>query len=171
MAKAKEIQVSESLPVLKAELKKAGNRIRPRIQMLITIKKSDVLLTKYELAEAVGVNHNSVTKWRMQYIQGGLSALLTHHQGGRRKVVITPSVHKAIARRLHSSSDGFNSYRELQQWVEENYIRGIKYITLVKYVQQKFGAKLKVARKSNIQKDPEAVAAFKKNTGSASKTY
>jgi transposase len=164
MANAKNIEVKESIVELKNLIKKSSNIIRPRVQMLLEMKRSKKMLTKYELAELVGVNHNSITTWRRKYEKDGISALLQHNQGGKRREVIDATTHKAIEKRLTNPKEGFRSYKELQQWVDEHYIANIKYITLVKYVQNKFGAKLKVARKSHVNKDEQAVEAFKKTS-------
>ena len=43
-----------------------------------------------------------------------------------------------------------------------NLKKQFKYNTLMKYSIKHFGSKIKVARKSHIKKDPEAVEAFKK---------
>lgn len=161
MAKAKEIIVKESLQELKGILKNASSRIRPRIQMLIAIKKSPKTLTKYELAEEMGVNHNSITSWRRMYEKGGIAIITHHNQGGKRREVIDAPTRKAIEKRLNSPKDGFTSYKELQQWIDEHYIKGVRYITVVKYVQREFGAKLKVARKSHVGKDAKAVKGIK----------
>jgi 4-hydroxy-3-methylbut-2-en-1-yl diphosphate synthase IspG/GcpE len=64
MANAKEISVKETVAELKSLLKKSSNIIRPRVQMLLVMKQSKKMLTKYELAVSVGVNHNSITTWR-----------------------------------------------------------------------------------------------------------
>lgn len=164
MANAKNIFVKETVAELKSLLKKSSNILRPRVQMLLEMKQSTKMLTKYELSALVGVNHNSITTWRRKYEQEGLSALLQHNQGGKRKEVIDVATHKAIEKRLTNPQEGFRSYKELQQWVDEHFIANIKYITIVKYVQKKFGAKLKTARKSHINKDEQAVEAFKKTS-------
>jgi transposase len=171
MANAKEISVKETVAELKSLLKKSSNIIRPRVQMLLVMKQSKKMLTKYELAVSVGVNHNSITTWRRKYEQDGISALLQHKQGGKRKEVIDATTHKAIEKRLTNPQEGFRSYKELQQWVDEHYIANIKYITIVKYVQNKFGAKLKTVRKSHINKDEQAISAFKKTSSGTSKAY
>lgn len=90
MAKAKGIRVKETPQQLKQLLKqqsKAG--LRNRIIMLQQIQKSKTALSKNELAELAGVNHNSIQKWRRLYETGGMSALLEHKQGGKRRAVIT----------------------------------------------------------------------------------
>ena len=171
MSRAKQIHIKEKLSELKGHLKQSTGRIRPRVQMLLAIKQSEEALTKYELAEIVGVNHNSITSWRRMYEQGGISLILQHNQGGKRRQVIDARTHKAIAKRLTSPKEGFRSYKELQQWVQANYIEDIRYITILKYVQQHFGAKLKMARKSHVNKEDAAIEAFKKTAIGTSKTH
>ena len=53
-------------------------------------------------------------------------------------------------------------YVELQQWIEKEFKKEVKYNTILKYAMKNFGSKVKVARKSHVKKDNEAVAAFKK---------
>jgi transposase len=171
MAQILQIEVKESIQELRVALKKSSSRIRPRIQMLLEIKKSLIPLSKYELSEKVCANHNSITSWRKIYRTGGFDLLSKHNQGGKRKIVIDTKTHNAIQKRITSSTEGFRSYKDLQEWVDANYISGIKYITLLKYVQDKFGAKLKSTRKSHIKKDVEAVEAFKKNPSRNKKTH
>jgi transposase len=164
MAKAKNIVVKETLQELKQLLKEQHKQtMRNRIIMLQQIKQSDVPLSKNELADLVGVNHNSIQKWRKLYESKGIKGLLQQTRGGKRREVITPLAHAAIEKRLKSPSDAFISFEELRRWVDEHFIPGIKYVTLNAYVKKHFGAKLKVARKSHIQKDINAVDTFKKN--------
>ena len=105
------------------------------------------------------------------YERGGIPLILQHKQGGRRRAVIDERSHKAIEKRLTDPQTGFSSYKELQQWVDAHYIKDIKYITIVKYVQNKFGAKLKTARKSHTKKDEQAADAFKKTAVRTAKTH
>jgi transposase len=164
MAKAKNIVVKEPLHELKQLLKEQHKQtMRNRIIMLQQIKQSGVPLSKNELAILVGVNHNSIQKWRRLYESKGIKGLLEQTRGGKRREVITPLAHAAIEKRLKSPSDAFISFEELRKWVDEHFIPGIKYVTLNAYVKKHFGAKLKVARKSHIQKDINAVDTFKKN--------
>ena len=115
------------------------------------------------MADALGVNHNSVQTWRSAYRKGGCKALLKFERGGFKPSLISPSIHRAIEKRLKNPIEAFTGFKELQQWVDERYIAGINYQTINQYVKRHFGAKLKVARKSHIQKDEEAVKEFKKN--------
>jgi len=97
------------------------------------------------------------------YETRGIQGLLEQTRGGKRREIITPLAHTAIEKRLKNPLDAFVSFEELRRWVDEHYIPGIKYVTLNAYVKRHFGAKLKVARKSHVQKDPASTEAFKKN--------
>lgn len=169
MAKPLSISVKESLNELKKILKHQPSHFRPRIQMLIAIKKSGTGLGKNALAELIGVNHNSIQVWRKKYLTGGIDKLLSHLKTGFKPSVITPEVHKLIEAKLLEPLDGFTSFKELQQWVNDHYVKDIKYVTINSYVKRHFGAKLKVARKSHINKKPEEGEAFKKTSVDSSK--
>ncbi|MBI4945206.1 MAG: hypothetical protein HY840_02260 [Bacteroidetes bacterium] len=121
-----------------------------------------IILTLF-FGQALGVNHNSIQTWRTSYKKGGLSALLKFDRGGFKPSVIPPKVHRAIEKRLKNPIEAFNGFEQLRRWIDEHYIPAINYQTLNQYVKRHFGAKLKVARKSHIQKDEQAVREFKKN--------
>ena len=63
--------------------------------------------------------------------------------------------------KLNDPKNGIRGYSELLEWVKEELGKDMKYITLVKYTEFHFGSKIKVARKSHVKKDEEAVASFK----------
>lgn len=164
MSKAKDVLIKETPGELKQLLKEQSKQtMRNRISMLQQIKQSNKSLSKNDLADLVGVNHNSIQKWRRLYETKGIKGLLEQTRGGKRREVITPLAHTAIEKRLKNLLDAFISFEELRRWVDEHYIPGIKYVTLNAYVKKHFGAKLKVARKSHVQKDLNAVDTFKKN--------
>jgi transposase len=158
----KPIIVTESLVELKRLHKQSASHLKPRVQMLILSKQSKAF-GKYALSDALGVNHNSVQSWRKSYEQGGVERLLQDKRGGNRAAVIDEKTDKAIEVRLSDAKDAPRSFKELQQWVHDNYVKDINYHTLHKHVKRKYGAKLKVARKSHVNKDEQAVEAFKKN--------
>ena len=164
MAKAIEIVVKETLSDLKKLLKKQPEHLRDRVRMLIIIKQGERPMSKHTLAEAVGVNHNSIQKWRKLYQQGGIGRLQEFKRGGFKPSLIDADTHKRIEERLKSPDQAFRSYEELRQWIDENFIPGVKYHMVNKYVKRKFKARLKVARKSHVQKDQQAVEAFKKTS-------
>ena len=162
MAHPLQLKIKETLPQLKGVLRKQPQHLRHRIQMLILMKEGKAY-SKRELADALGVNHNSVQTWRTAYKKRGLSALLKFERGGFKPSVIPPKVHRAIEKRLKNPIGAFNGYEQLRRWIDEHYLPAINYQTINSYVKRHFGAKLKVARKSHINKDEQAVKEFKKN--------
>ena len=169
MANALSISVKESLKELRVILKKSAAHHSPKIRMLIEIKKSDIALSKYELANIIGVNQNSIQTWRTKYKNEGLNRLLKDGRIGFKPSIITPKAHKKIEIKLNAPEAAFTSYKQLHQWVEKHLIEGVNYNSLRHYVKRHFGAKLKVPRKSHIRKDKEAVTAFKKTSNESAK--
>jgi len=167
MAKPLEIKVKESLHELKALQRKHGELIGKRLRMLIEIKKHEQTggISKRNLSDITGINHNSIVKWRQLYKKEGIAPLLKHgRKGGFKPSVISKQEHKAIEKVLNNPTNGIRGYTELLQWVSETLKKDMKYITLLKYSQRHFGSKIKVARKSHVKKDKEQVEAFKKTS-------
>ena|SRR6266478_1319485 len=162
--------IKESYSQLKQLRRSSRPKHQSRLQMLILLKKENRGLSKTALSDRLGVNPNSVQQWRTNYRKGGLALLMSDKRGGNRKSVITKKTHRAIEHRLTNPNGSIRSYSELKQWIEESYQPGIAYSTLNGYVKRKFGAKLKVARKSHIKKDLKAIYAFKKNARSDRRT-
>lgn len=162
MANSLSLTIKESIKELKVLLKKVPSHHQLKVRMLLEIKGSEVSLSKNELASRVGVNHNSIQSWRTKYITSGLTGLLTDGRIGFKKAVLSKKSHNIIEKKLTESTATFTSYKQLHTWVDSNLHKGINYNSLRHYVKRKFGASLKVARKSHIKKDVELGEAFKK---------
>lgn len=169
MAKALSITVKETLKELKRLLKISPAHYSSKIRMLIEIKKSNVDLSKNELADKIGVNHNSIQTWRTKYNKEGIRGLLKDGRIGFKPSIITPASHKKISLKLSSAEAAFTSYQQLHAWVEKYLVEGVNYNSLRHYVKRHFGAKLKVPRKSHIRKDKEAVTIFKKTSSESAR--
>lgn len=166
MALALEITVKESIADLKKLQRTHGMLIGKRIYMLIIIKQNEnTLLSKRALSDLTGINHNSIVKWRNMYLKDGIQALLTHgRKGGYKKSVFSSEEHHKIEEKLNDPKNGIRGYKELLDWVKQEFRKEIKYITLLKYSERNFGSKIKVARKSHVKKDDELVESFKKTS-------
>lgn len=165
MALAKQIIVKETEQELKQLMRKQPVHKKNRIQMLLVLKKSEVSLSKESLAKILKINHNTAQQWRTKYSKGGIDGLLADGRIGFKPSIISADLHKEIEKKLHSPKDAFTSYVDLVHWITENYIpEGVNYQTINSYVKRKFGAKIKVARKSHIKKDDQAVDSFKKTS-------
>jgi len=166
MAYPLQITVTQTIPELRKLQRASGELLAKRLLMLIEIKKHEKTgISKRELSLITGINHNSIVKWRQLYNLSGIEPLLKHGRvGGFKKSVLSKEEHNKIAAKLNDPKNGIRGYTELLEWVKTECSKDIKYITLVKYVQRHFGSKIKVARKSHIKKDEEAVLAFKKTS-------
>lgn len=170
MALPKYIKVKETMVELKALLKKASPLIAPRIRTLIEIKKNESTgISKIALSSLIGVDPNSVQTWRTLYLNKGLAGLLSHKKTGFRPSVFTKEEHASIEKKLKDPKNGLRGYVELLDWIENEFKKQIKYNTLLKYSIKNFGSKVKVARKSHIKKDQEAVSTFKKTSAKSVK--
>ena len=168
MAKALEIKVKESIVELR-QLQKAQPSQRVRIQMLVLMKEGKQR-TKDGLAEALGVSNKSVQTWRTNYLKGGMALMLEDNRGGNKVAQITPVMSQRIEKRLSNPKEGFKSYVEAQQWINEHFGLNMGYQAVNKFLKRKFDTKLKVARKSHVDKDPADEAVFKK-PARATNTY
>lgn len=160
MAKALEVKVKESLTELRQFQKTQPNK-RSRIQMLVLIKEGKQQ-TKDGLAEALGVSNKSVHSWRSNYLKGGIELMLKDKRGGNKVAQITPSMSVRIEKRLSNPKEGFKSYVEAQQWINKHFGLKMEYQAVNKFLKRKFNTKLKVARKSHIDKNAADEAVFKK---------
>lgn len=171
MATPLSIHIKEPVSELRSLQRKHGELIGKRMQMLIEIKRHEKQggISKRDLSGLTGINHNSIVKWRNAYLQEGIAVLLTHGRKGFKKSVFSAGEHDSIKEKLADPSNGIVGYKELQQWVGQELGKPVKYITLLKYVQRQFGAKIKVARKSHVKKDGRAVEAFKKTSAKSAR--
>lgn len=165
MAKSKQIIVKESEEeLLKLRLKQPVH-LRKRIDMLLVLKRSETSLSKLELAKALKINHNTAQNWRNLYFKKGIDGLMFYGRIGFKPSIISKELHFEIQSRLYSPKDAFTSYIDLIQWITDNYMpQGINYQTINSYVKRNFGAKLKVARKSHINKIEKDSDTFKKTS-------
>lgn len=161
-----QITVTQTIPELRKLQRSSGQLISKRLLMLIEIKRHEKMgISKRALSLITGINHNSIVKWRKLYNLSGIEPLLTHGRvGGFKKSVISKEEHNKIEMKLNDPKNGIRGYTELLEWVNKELSKDMKYITLVKYAQRHFGSKIKVARKSHVKKDEEAVATFKKTS-------
>lgn len=113
------------------------------------------------------MSSNTIQTWRKEYKTGGLTLLLADERGGKKAAQITPEMHKQIEKRLNNPKEGFKGFKDAQQWINKTFGLSMEYQATYKYLTRKFGAKLKVPRKSHIHQDAAAIAVFKKPTREA----
>jgi transposase len=160
MQKPLQVPVKETIAELRSYQKQFPSKFKA-LQMLIIIKQQGSL-SQDKLASLLGSGPGSVLSWRRIYLKGGIEALLIENRGGFKKGKITPVAEKKLAQRLHNPKEGFRSFIEIQQWLLTEFTIDMEYHAVNKYVKRKYGARLKVSRKSHVLKSPAAEAVFKK---------
>jgi transposase len=165
MSDPKTFKIKESISDIKKLMKSSHPMIAKRLHALLIFKQHEETgISKREVAEDIGVNHNSVQTWRNLYIGGGIEKLMSHSKTGYKHSLISTDQEKALNEQMHKPDNGFVGFIELLAWFNEKFKTDINYKTFHGFVVRKFNAKIKTARKVHVKKDPDAVEAFKKTS-------
>lgn len=171
MSAPKIFTIKESISELRKVQKSSSPMIAKRVHALLIFKQNELTgISKREVAQTIGVNHNSIQVWRNQYIIGGLELLVKHSKTGYKPSVISLEEEQALREQLYNPENGFVGFVELLTWFNEKFKKQINYNTFKGYVKRKFNAKIKTARKVHIKKDQEKAAGFKKTSVKNAKT-
>jgi transposase len=163
MSAPKTFKIKESEKEIKQLIKTSNLMIAKRLHSLLVFKQNeDTGISKREVANEVGVNHNSIQTWRTLYIKGGIKMLMSHSNIGYKPSKISKVQEQALKEQLENPHNGMVGFIELLDWFNQTFETNINYKTFHGFVVRKYNAKIKVARKSHINKDIQAVEAFKK---------
>ena len=158
-----------STTVIKESLKALFN-LRPkqitlsnskRLESLILLKRGQ-FNTLESLAGSLFISPSTLDKWLFIYRKEGIDVLLKTKSRKRDSKFITPAIHKGLEQRLNDPENSFNGFWDAQQWIKDTYGVDVEYQLLWHYMTHKLDAKIKIPRRSNINKNPEATAAFLK---------
>jgi transposase len=170
MAVPKNFKIKESEGDLKKLMKNSPPMIAKRLHSLLVFKRhADSGISKRQVADEIGVNHNSVQAWRNLYIKGGLKLLMSHSNIGYKPSKINKEQEQALKEKLNNPHNGIVGFVELLDWFNETFQTALNYKTFHGFVVRKFEAKIKVARKTHIKKDAQAVEDFKKTFNRSAK--
>jgi transposase len=167
MARPFHVEIQESAEYLEKSLHKARTvGQKEKLQMLWWLKSGQVKQHQ-EVAQRLGRNPSTITRWLQHYRQGGMQELLSLKKSPGRPREIDEQMLPQLQARL-AQPEGFKSYGEIEQWVQSELGKAVKYKTVHKTVRYDLKAKLKVPRPKSIKQDPEAVKLFKKTSPSPS---
>lgn len=156
-----QVTVSESLEQLEKSLHNARTvSQKERLQMLVWLKQDEVS-TRSDLAVRCKRDKATITRWLARYKQGGLSALLAKRRAPGASRKIQGEALEQLKARL-AQPEGFGSYQEIQQWLEQTCQLKVEYGTLYRVVRYELKAKPKVPRPRALQQDPKKLNAFQK---------
>jgi transposase len=156
-----QVTVVESIDQLEKSLHHARSASqKERLQMLVWLKQGEVT-SRSELATRCRRDNATITRWIARYKKGGLSALLTARRAPGASRKIQGEALEKLKARL-AQPEGFHSYREIQQWLEQTCQLAVEYGTLYRVVRYELKAKPKVPRPRALKQDPNKLNAFQK---------
>lgn len=168
MAILQEITVTESIETLSKQLLKCSPSAKPRVKMLLAIVNG--ITATNELAHKTKSNRDSIRKWKNIYRSKGLEGLLAEGRGGNRPGAINDEQKVELEKKLSNPKGGFTSYKQAMEWINSTFGVKMNYHAVNIYLKRNFKTKLKVGRKTHVNKDENATALFKKPVAGA-KTY
>jgi len=166
MSRPFKLEIQESEAALKKQLQTAREAPqKEKLQMLWWLKTGQ-LTQQQEIAQRLGRDTSTVTRWLQKYRQGGLSELLQINKapGAARK--LSDAVLADLRKQLNSEV-GFNSYGAIVEWLKDTHGLEVEYAVVYQWVRYRLGAKLKVPRPKSYKQDETVVEGFKKKLGAA----
>lgn len=161
MARPLRIEIHESVEYLEKSLRHARSaKQKERLQMLWWLKSRQVTQHQ-DLAQRLGRDGSTITRWMGKYRKGGLSALLEEKTAPGKAWQIDGEMLEQLKARLEQP-EGFKSYGEIQHWIKQQFGKDVNYKTVYKTVRYRLQAKLKVPRPQSLKQDEAAVERFKK---------
>lgn len=162
MAGIYKLEIRESEEELKTLLgKQKTGTDKERVQILYLLKSKQAE-TIQSAAKLIGRNRSTVQEWLRGYREGGMSKLLEHKPIVGRSRKIPKWAEKAVEKQLQQE-EGFNSYGEIRQWLEEKLGVSSTYKNVFDLVHYRLKAAPKVARPYSASQKVEQVDTFKKN--------
>lgn len=162
MANHLKIEIKESREELEKRLQKETQaNLKDRLRVLYWLKKRKVK-TRKEIAELLGRDESTIYRWLRKYKQEGLEGLMRENKAKGQPKKIPDNVLYHLEQRLNNEKEGFTSYKQIQQWLQEKWGLKVAYSTVYNVVHYSKKAKLKVPRPSNPKANPEVQEEFKK---------
>ena len=150
----------ETLKQLLGQQKTASDK--ERVQLLYLLKSNQVKTIK-EAANLLGRHRVTLQTWLKRYRSNGLEGLLAHKPRLGRSPVIPAWAQRALHKRLQEP-EGFNSYSEICQWLEDKLGIVAPYKTVHQLVYYRLKGGPKVARPQSIKQSVPQREDFKKNS-------
>lgn len=133
---------------------------KERLQMLYWLKLG-IVNSRQDLVKLLHKSEATITRWLGMYNSGGLTALLeVKHAPGNANSIPAEAVSR-LKERL-KQPQGFSSYGQVQQWLEQECGVTVAYHTVHSLVRYKLQAKLKKPRPKSRKQNPQAIDGFKK---------
>lgn len=127
-------------------------QIQRRFHMLLLLKTGEAK-SRSAAARHLGVHRNTIADWLELYEEGGLQTIQEVGDPGPDpgQQSIPTGVMEALKKRL-AEPEGFGSFTEIQQWLEEEHGAQLPYSTVHGIVRYELGAKPKSPRPRHPKK-------------------
>lgn len=161
MARPVQLTIVESREELEHRLDRQVTATgKERLQMLYWLKLG-IVNSRQDLVKLLHKSEATITRWLGMYKSGGLTALLeVKHAPGNPNSIPSDAVLR-LQERL-KQPQGFTSYGQVQQWLQQECGVSAAYHTVHSLVRYKLQAKLKKPRPKSRMQNSEAVDGFKK---------
>lgn len=155
------LEIGESAELLKKHLQHARTASQKEKLLLLWWLKCGQVEQQQELAERLGRDTSTITRWLQKYRRGGLAELLVEKTSPGKAWEIDGEVLSQLQSQLEQP-EGFKSYGAIVEWLEQTFSKVVKYQTVYKTVRYRLKAKLKVPRPRSLKQDEQSVGLFKK---------
>lgn len=161
MARSLQVSIVESREELEHRLDTQVTATgKERLQMVYWLKLG-IVNSRQDLVKLLHKSEATITRWLGMYKSGGLSALLEVKQAPGNPCSIPIDAVSRLQERLQQPQ-GFSSYGQVQQWLEQECSVSAAYHTVHALVRYKLKAKLKKPRPKSHKQNPQDFAQFKK---------
>lgn len=145
MSRPLKLTIHETEEELEKRLKVAiSASAQERLQMLYWLKQGQVNSRK-ELVKRLNRGEATITRWLKKYKEGGLAALLEVKCAPGKQAIIPNDAIASLKVRL-KQPQGFESYAQVQQWLQTECGIIAAYKTVHKLVRYKLRVNLKAPR-------------------------
>ena len=144
-------EIVESVTELKHRLRSESVGYKKQRLTALYLLRSGEAKTRQQAAALVGVDRKTIAHWLDAYEAGGIDQMLSRRYPPGRVPLLSEAQLQALREELEKPS-GFSSYGAIQQFIADTYQVQMSYKAVYSLVHDKWGAKLKVPRKSHQKK-------------------
>ena len=143
--------ITESSTELKDRLRSESVGYKKQRLTALYLLQSGNAKNRKQVADLMGVNRQTVGHWLDAYQAGGIEQMLSRRYPPGRVPLLSEAQLQALRTELDKPS-GFSSYGEIQQFIADTYQVEMSYKAVYSLIHDRWGAKLKVPRKSHQKK-------------------